>query len=565
MTTDITEPKRSEKWLRGAKERLEYVVSHNPAVIAESRKAESDPRIVALLKSFSEIMSVVLILVGSLVLVGWKYDITVLKSLSPTLVSMKANTAICFVLSGISLWLLQTKRVNRAHGLRIAEVCGLIVAAVGFLSMVEYWFGLDLGIDQLVFIEPPGAVWTVYPGRMALTTAFNFSIVGIALLLLGEQRYLSSQLIVLIEDVVAFLAVVGYMYGVTGLYKIPWQYTPMAIHTAVMFLLIAGSVLFAHSDEGIMSVLTSTLPGGANVRRLLPALLTVTIVGGWVCLQGERAGYYGTEYVVSLLAIFATTMLTSLTWFNARSLNRTERVRIQAEEKLHGMREQFLSHVTHELRTPLGPLKVHLDYAVAGKLGAVSQKLESSLQVMKRSTDRLHQLTNELLDVRRIQAGKLQLNPERLNFREVLEQSIKEIEVVADQKKQRVHLEVSNEPLPVRGDPGRLGQVLANLLDNASKYTPEQGEITITVNADADTIRLILSDTGVGIRKEDLAKVFEPFSNIKKPSTIQSAGLGLSIAKGIVEAHGGKMWVQSDGEGKGATFTFTLPKLKEES
>jgi signal transduction histidine kinase len=107
--------------------------------------------------------------------------------------------------------------------------------------------------------------------------------------------------------------------------------------------------------------------------------------------------------------------------------------------------------------------------------------------------------------------------------------------------------------------------VLANLLDNASKYTPEQGEITITVDADADTIRLILSDTGVGIRKEDLAKVFEPFSNIKKPSTIQSAGLGLSIAKGIVEAHGGKMWVQSDGEGKGATFTFTLPKLKEES
>jgi signal transduction histidine kinase len=240
-------------------------------------------------------------------------------------------------------------------------------------------------------------------------------------------------------------------------------------------------------------------------------------------------------------------------------------VRIQAEEKLHGMREQFLSHVTHELRTPLGPLKIHLDYAAAGKLGPISEKLKSSLQVMKRSTDQLHELTNELLDLRRIQKGRLQLNPEPLNFREILDQSIKEIQVIADQRKQRVHLKVPDGPMPVHGDPTRLGQVLMNLLSNASKYTPEQGDITIIADADANTIRLDLSDTGVGIRKEDLPKVFEPFSSIRKPSSIQSVGLGLSISKGIVEAHGGKIWVESDGEGKGATFTFTLPKLKEES
>jgi signal transduction histidine kinase len=563
MTTDITRRKPPETELRGAKERLENVVSHNPTVIAESGKAESDARIVAVLKSLSEIMSVVLILVGFLI-VGWTYDIPVLKSIFPNLVTMKANTAICFVLSGISLWLLQGKRMNRTYSLRIAEMLGLIVAAVGFLTLVEYGAGVDLGIDQLIFRESPGAVLTADLERMAPTTAFNFLIVSAALVLLGKQRYLSAQVIVLVEYFVTFLAAIGYMYGMTGLGEILWGRS-MAMHTSVMFLLIAGCVLFAHPDEGIMTELTSSLPGGANARRLLPAILTVVIVGGWVSLQGEIEDYYGTRYAVPLFVVFATIVSMSIIWYSARSLNCSERVRIQAEEKLQGMREQFLSHVTHELRTPLGPLKIHVDYAAAGKLGPISEKLKSSLEVMKRSTDRLHQLTNELLDVRRIEAGKLQLNPERLNFRQILEQSIKEIEVVADQKKQRVHLEVSDEPLPVRGDPARLGQVLANLLDNASKYTPEQGEITITVDADADTIRLILSDTGVGIRKEDLMKVFEPFSNIKKPSSIQSAGLGLSIAKGIVEAHGGTIWVQSDGEGKGATFTFTLPKLKEES
>jgi PAS domain S-box-containing protein len=233
---------------------------------------------------------------------------------------------------------------------------------------------------------------------------------------------------------------------------------------------------------------------------------------------------------------------------------------ITERKLLEEMREQFLSHVTHELRTPLGPLMVHLDYAAAGKLGPLSEKLKSSLQVMKRSVDRLHGLTNELLDLRRIQAGRFQLNLESMNFREVLDESI---EAQTDQK-QRVHLEVTEGPLPVRGDQTRMRQVMTNLLNNAFKYTPAEGAITIKVDDEGDTIKCQISDTGIGIRKEDLPKVFEPFSNIKKPAVFETAGIGLSITKGIVEAHGGKIWAESDGEGKGATFTFTLPKLKED-
>jgi len=237
---------------------------------------------------------------------------------------------------------------------------------------------------------------------------------------------------------------------------------------------------------------------------------------------------------------------------------------ISVERKQAKEWEQFLSAVTHELRTPLGPIKVHLDYAVAGKLGPVPEKLKSSLGTMKRSVDRLHGLTNELLDLRRIQAGRLQLNLESMNFREILDGTIGEIEAQTDQKKQRVHLEATEGSLPVYADPVRLGQVLANLVVNASKYTPEGGAITIKVDGDGDTIKCRISDTGIGIRKEDLPKVFEPFANIRKASNIQSTGLGLSVTKGIIEAHGGKIWAESDGEGKGATFTFTIPRLKGE-
>jgi signal transduction histidine kinase len=104
---------------------------------------------------------------------------------------------------------------------------------------------------------------------------------------------------------------------------------------------------------------------------------------------------------------------------------------------------------------------------------------------------------------------------------------------------------------------------LANLLNNAFKYTPEKTAITVKVDDEGDTIKCQISDAGIGIRREDLPKVFEPFSNIKKPAIFETAGIGLSISKGIVEAHGGKIWVESEGEGKGTTFTFTLPKLKD--
>ena len=229
--------------------------------------------------------------------------------------------------------------------------------------------------------------------------------------------------------------------------------------------------------------------------------------------------------------------------------------------RLEQMREQFLSHVTHELRTPLGPLKVHVEYALAGKLGPLSEKLKSSLQVMKMDTDRLMELTDQLLDVRRFQSGNFQLNLQPLDLREIINQSIKEAQVAIDVKKQHLHVEVPDGSLPFNGDAIRLSQVMTNLLSNASKFTPENGRITLKLEDITEAFKVAVSDTGIGIRKDDLSTVFWPFAAIQKPTWMKGAGLGLSIAKGIVETHGGKIWAESEGEGKGATFIFTLPKL----
>jgi len=231
--------------------------------------------------------------------------------------------------------------------------------------------------------------------------------------------------------------------------------------------------------------------------------------------------------------------------------------------KLTEMRDRFISSVTHELRTPLVSIKGYLDLALTQELGALPKEVESSLEVMKRNTDRLLSLTNEMLDIQRLESGRFQLNLTPMDLQEVVRHCVEEIRPSISEK-QTFQIEVPDGPIPIQGDTVRLSQVLMNLLSNAVKFAPE-GEITLCVKEMEDAVQVQVSDTGIGIGKEDLEHVFEPFASIQKPTYIKGTGLGLSVAKGLVEAHGGRIWADSQGEGKGANFTFTLAKIKDES
>ena len=222
-----------------------------------------------------------------------------------------------------------------------------------------------------------------------------------------------------------------------------------------------------------------------------------------------------------------------------------------------------MSAVTHELRTPLVSISGYTDYIFTGMSGPVPDGLLDNIEVVKRNADRLLNLTNDLLDIQRMQTGKLQLDFKTLDFTEVMNGALKEVKPIMEQKKQTLKLQAPNTPLPIHGDPIRLNQVLVNLFSNAVKFTSEGGTITLRVNDGNDSIDVQISDTGIGISQKDLGRVFEPFATIEKPSYIKGTGLGLSVSKALVEAHGGKIWAESPGEGKGATFTFTLPKWKE--
>jgi PAS domain S-box-containing protein len=234
---------------------------------------------------------------------------------------------------------------------------------------------------------------------------------------------------------------------------------------------------------------------------------------------------------------------------------------ITERKNLAEIKDRFISAVTHELRTPLVSIGGYLDYILMGKMGAVPEKVRESLKIVKRNADMLLRLTNDLLEIQRIKSGKFSLKLETLDLRKVIELCVEEIHIPIKKKNQNFHLKIPEGSMPVKGDWERLSQALMNLLYNANKFTPEGGDIALQVEEGEVTFKIQVSDTGLGIRKENLETVFEPFADIEKPEYFRGTGLGLSVTRGLIEAHGGRIWADSEGEGKGSTFSFELPKL----
>jgi signal transduction histidine kinase len=223
------------------------------------------------------------------------------------------------------------------------------------------------------------------------------------------------------------------------------------------------------------------------------------------------------------------------------------------------VRTRFLNIASHELRTPMTPLRTELHLLRAGKRGPVTPEMDRSLAMLSRNADRLHRLIKEMLEASRMQAGQLRLQRAPLPLEELVAGAVRTMEGEAEAR--GVALEMDAEPARVLADADRLSQVLINLIENAIQFTPRGGRVRVEARARAREAEVRVVDTGVGIDAEALPKLFQPFSQAETgvPRTEGGTGLGLYICKGIVEGHGGTITCSSAGRGMGATFAFTVP------
>ena len=223
------------------------------------------------------------------------------------------------------------------------------------------------------------------------------------------------------------------------------------------------------------------------------------------------------------------------------------------------MKDEFLATLSHELRTPLNAIVGWAQILRSGKVDP--HDLEEGLAAIERNARVQSQLVEDLLDISRVNAGNLRLDVQRLKIAEVIEAALAAVMPAATAKGIRIHKVLDSLAGPVTGDFARLQQVVWNLLSNAVKFTPKGGQVQVLLERVNSHVEISVIDTGRGIRPEFLQHVFDRFRQADASTTRQYSGLGLglAIAKQLVEMHGGSIRAKSPGEGQGATFTVTLP------
>ncbi len=236
--------------------------------------------------------------------------------------------------------------------------------------------------------------------------------------------------------------------------------------------------------------------------------------------------------------------------------------RRQSEQVLHEVsqrNEAFMATLAHELRNPLAPI---LQAAAIVGLPEVTQaQLRWSQAVIERQVRRMAKLLDDLLDISRITRGRLTLDPIDVSVAEVLDVALETARPLITARSHRLITALPDDPPRLHADPLRLSQVLANLLTNAAKYTPPQGEITVSVRHSAAEVEIAVADNGVGIDPAHIEKMFEMFAQGTRPDNASGDGLGigLALARGLVELHGGTLTASSRGLGQGTEFVVRLP------
>ncbi len=522
----------------------------------------------------TRIGGLLLVLIASLVLSGWILGIEDLKGLFGS-ITMKANAAAGLLLAGLALVFV---RSSNKSALIAGQVCAVFVGLLGAATLSEHIVGWNLGIDELLFTEGPGARATASPGRFGVNASVCFVLSGIALTGLYRKTRggaVVAQVLGAMVMTCALVPTVGYLYGAAELYAVA-RYTGIAFHTAVALLILGLTIISARPSVGPVAALLTEAPHGIMARRLLLVAVVVPLVFGYIRVQGERRGWYDVGLGASIFVVAMIVLLSLTIWRTAVALGRTgknlqraeearndlltlERAARQKAEQADRAKDEFIAALSHELRTPLNAI---LGWMYMLRNEAVTEPAKGkAAEAVVRNAALLARLIEDLLDTSRIATGRVELATGAVDLRAVAHAAIESVLPASQQKGVGVILESAPDLPELTGDAQRLQQVIWNLLSNAIKFSPAGNNVRVVLSAQDGHALVRVKDDGEGIDPAFLPRLFERFQQADPSTARQHGGLGLGlyIAKNLTELHGGTLVAHSDGPGKGAEFTMRLP------
>lgn len=495
---------------------------------------------------------------GGLSFGAWFADVDRLKDWFGTGIVIKANTALAILLAGLGL----VAYALRPQNPWLPRIIGITLALIGGLTLSQYLLGWNLHIDELLVSEPPGAVATSAPGRMGPPASASFITVGLALVCLtgGVRQRRIVPILGIATAAIGLLSVTGYLYHAEMMYAAP-RLTGISLQSALMLLALNLGLLAAVPERQPMRTLLAPSAAGLLARRLLPVIVLLPLAVGWLRLVGQRAGWYDTAFGAALHSLAEIFLLAALGWWTVLRVRDFER----ATQEMERRKDEFLALLAHELRNPLAPVMNTLTLLEVER--GAEPALQSSLGLMRRQMSHMVRLIDDLLDVSRISRGKLELRKQRTDLLATIRQAVEMNQPLCEQFGHRLELALPAEPLFVDGDPSRLAQVIGNVLNNACRYTPRGGHITLRAERRGTDAVISIADTGLGIPPDKLETIFEMFTQLDSSLERSSGGLGigLHLVRQLVEMHGGDVRALSAGPGQGTQVLIRLPTLPVET
>lgn len=327
------------------------------------------------------------------------------------------------------------------------------------------------------------------------------------------------------------------------------RYYPFGNYSAIFLLAFTAYAIVKRELFGIKVVLTALLVG----------LIAVLILLDIFFLTEDPLAQLFKGLLLIIFLYFGYLLVQSV----VREIQYRERLQRAYKElkKLDTAKSEFMSIASHQLRTPLTAIKGYISMILEGSYGQLLEKTRRPMEGVYKSNERLIKLVNDLLSVSRIEAGKIRMKLEKASLEELIESVIEELENEATRKKIYLEWKKPEKVLPkILIDKSKIRAIILNIIDNAIRYT-SKGGVTIKAKVSDKIVQISVSDTGTGISKEELSKLFESFSRGVAGSRLytEGVGLGLYIGRKFAEMHEGKIWAKSKGSGKGSTFYLELP------
>jgi signal transduction histidine kinase/CheY-like chemotaxis protein/HPt (histidine-containing phosphotransfer) domain-containing protein len=516
------------------------------------------------------VLVVVPLVLAVTTIIGWLFDVPLMKNPFPNQPPVAPSTALCFLLVGAILlsrgWTAVSDTV-----VKVAAAVGLLIAS---LIALHYLFGSLPDLDQwlsTVELRDHGFA----PGRMAPNTAIAFILAFAALLCREKMRWLGNALLAGLT-ILAGSSLLGYLYGQPHLYGLG-RSTPMALPTAWALVFTACAIFVSRRDAALMRVLLSNGEAGYSARRLILAAIVLPVLLGYLRLTGERLGLFSSELGVAMMVV-ATIVLFCLIIFSvARFIEEFSTEREKSLDMIRGLntdlesmrdkaleavriKSEFLANMSHEIRTPMNAVIGCADILKRTRLDSEQARL---VDIINTSGDALLGLISDILLLSKIEAGKYESEIIAFDVKESVHECARMFQQKVTEKGIALRVILPDDAQTIFfGDPQAFRQVLTNLLSNAIKFT-KHGSVTVTTEITrydgTGDIQVAVTDTGIGIQTAHIEKLFNAFEQADGSITREfgGTGLGLAITKRLVELMHGNIRVEST-PGIGSTFSFRL-------